>query len=809
MALILTSNVISTPNDTPSNNYSQDGYKKITYEDFINLLTDIAHTSQDSSIFKISNAFEDFKISDIPACSSDLSGKCSNPLIEITNFENGEKYVKSLPTILLIAGFHGDEVIGTQALFYLIRLIKNNYKTDKNIYALLQKTRILVLPMANVNGFEGLKREETVTISGKKSIEVDPNRDFSYNIAKKGRCFQTTTARVIDSIFRNNLIISAITFHGGDNSISYPWGNFAHSKHPYSQDDSPFRIVANVLKTVAGGNDGLGIKNYKTGTMQRVVYDVNGGFEDWAYGASFDDVNVSKLCALKANSFHNQKYSNSSNRAFVYLVEAGFEKNPKEATYGNELGLTEQQNEAAIWGHVTRNIQLSLKFAEITVPHIIINNIALGEYLDIDILVKGCIKLDSIDILKYGYLNYQKEYNPKLNEYRVLISIKPTEMFYPELKINVICDRNWKDEKSRPQSHLVNIRTEENYSAENNGFSVSTEKYIQAVVLNIKLNDLKSSYLVLNRDRIYSLIYTPFLEAKWDNNSLKFVYNDGHLTVSFDRVDEISKVASIRIKRFGVRGSNEESSKDNLLEFNPDDKIKMSQDYFFNLAGRAIEIYNKETNEVIKTSDIMQLNNDPESLIMIPVGGVACGSDKTNPNYFLIEADLVNNNSDLNISVHSNLEASYNFQMGSFQDEITKIIETNNVGNLSIVGYTKTIHVKSLNTLRILGQNFILFSEAGEEVFSCRLMRKDPEFKEFETMKQALENTGIHKVVLKQNSDPADWRLAMILICIFVIAAIALFVIKKTCQEGTSKEEMLQNYDQGEFPDNLIINSNV
>lgn len=46
-----------------------------------------------------------------------------------------------------------------------------------------------------------------------------------------------------------------------------------------------------------GGNKDLGINPYLNGTMHKVVYDVNGGFEDWAYGASWDTQYVSSNCS--------------------------------------------------------------------------------------------------------------------------------------------------------------------------------------------------------------------------------------------------------------------------------------------------------------------------------------------------------------------------------------------------------------------------------------------------------------------------------------------------------------------------------
>ncbi len=36
----------------------------------------------------------------------------------------------------------------------------------------------------------------------------------------------TVAGRVIHDIFTQNLIVSAITFHGGTNVIGYPWGSY-------------------------------------------------------------------------------------------------------------------------------------------------------------------------------------------------------------------------------------------------------------------------------------------------------------------------------------------------------------------------------------------------------------------------------------------------------------------------------------------------------------------------------------------------------------------------------------------------------
>lgn len=70
--------------------------------------------------------------------------------------------------------------------------------------------------------------------------------------------------------------------------------------------------------------------------MKDIVYDVNGGFEDWAYGASWDRKNV----PLTTDGTKNiPPYNSITNRAFVYLVEAGYDKVPQDYELGNELAI--------------------------------------------------------------------------------------------------------------------------------------------------------------------------------------------------------------------------------------------------------------------------------------------------------------------------------------------------------------------------------------------------------------------------------------------------------------------------------------
>jgi|LauGreDrversion4_2_1035121.scaffolds.fasta_scaffold193259_1 hypothetical protein len=77
--------------------------------------------------------------------------------------------------------------------------------------------------MTNAPGYFRNQREEPL-LSG---LSADINRDFPYN-NDPSKCMNTIAARVIYKLFVNNLFVTSITFHGGTNSITYPWGSLNH-----------------------------------------------------------------------------------------------------------------------------------------------------------------------------------------------------------------------------------------------------------------------------------------------------------------------------------------------------------------------------------------------------------------------------------------------------------------------------------------------------------------------------------------------------------------------------------------------------
>lgn len=145
----------------------------------------------------------------------------------------------------------------------------------------------------------------------------------------------TLTARSINEVFiekPKRPVLITVTFHGGDNMIGWPWGDTgnltlcsfnlaclicssdctqrltlpanplrlvdtnlvnclcacaAHGKRSKSPDQTSMELIGSRMRDWAGRVRGAEGK-YKVGTMTDAIYAVQGGMEDWAYGASWE-----------------------------------------------------------------------------------------------------------------------------------------------------------------------------------------------------------------------------------------------------------------------------------------------------------------------------------------------------------------------------------------------------------------------------------------------------------------------------------------------------------------------------------------
>lgn len=142
--------------------------------------------------------------------------------------------------------------------------------------------------------------------------------------------------------------------------------------------------------------------------MTDTVYSVRGGYEDWAYAAGWE-----KDAINKCENYEEERYYNIDARCIMFLVEADKQKHPVKSTYGtseaveraleqwppkfyrkeSEIGKDEVLKKG--YGHIARNVMLSLTMIDLLKPYVIRESAR-------EFRVGGCKRVDSLQVLADG-----------------------------------------------------------------------------------------------------------------------------------------------------------------------------------------------------------------------------------------------------------------------------------------------------------------------------------------------------------------------------------------------------------------------
>lgn len=772
--------------------YSSEGYMLIGYNDVNNLMDEMKASMLNESIFQIKDVFETYPTIPKVTCPSDpaFTKLCKSYLIEVANFDQGQAFVDKLPTVLIIAGFHGDEVTGTNAVYQFLKMINKYYEKSTEMFAMLQNVRLLVLPIANVSGFDRKEREEF--IRGKR---FDPNRDFPYNNDPATKCFNTSTAMIIDTIFRDNMIVGSLTFHGGDNSITYPWGNYAHASQPKTGDHYAFAQVAQVLQSVSADNPDLGIEKYNIGLLQDVVYDVYGGFEDWAYGASWDKKFVSNTCAANVAfsplvSNRKIEYSDQSNRAFIFLVEAGGDKTPKRKTLGNELAIFDPYNENAVWGNVTRNIALLMRFTEIVQPYVYVRDIQYSEILMIDMAIRGCVTVDDLEVADFENEIMNKKYDPRTNEHNMIVALKNVPKYIPEVTINFQCDKAWSKttENLLPETHLVKMRTNPEYQSRNGNYSLQSQTMFNTKILNIRTTALADKIMHLQPNNMFSMAYQTTYKAKLLDHYMLFTYNNGHLTVKSDMGRKM--FYEVFVYKYGTVGCchGKTNSGKPYLTIKSGESIEMSPQVFLELLGREVEFRDLHVASRKHKSFIELLNGDVYSLLLLPPNGLTCSTGDFK-NYFYVTIKE-HGRKQIRIEVLTGYTGGMSFSLEKMQDTLYHD-STFQSKEPNVTNHFALLDIKNTNDLRIRGSSFSLLDNKGNLIFGCTLKMLNPNYSEVDNLNfEAMKISGV--VASLKPTQVIDTSLITMLIIMFLLILAIIYYLHKRKQKEMAKEENLE-----------------
>lgn len=120
--------------------------------------------------------------------------------------------------------------------------------------------------------------------------------------------------------------------------------------------------------------------------MTSIVYAVNGGLEDWAYGFGWDRVGDAATQKCRSNTYPLDsdfftRQSTTHIATAIFLIEMDDMKNPPENSYGarnvsqiSNKSVTSlssiMSSDSALNGHINRNIRNQLAMIDAAKPYI-------------------------------------------------------------------------------------------------------------------------------------------------------------------------------------------------------------------------------------------------------------------------------------------------------------------------------------------------------------------------------------------------------------------------------------------------------
>jgi hypothetical protein len=136
-----------------------------------------------------------------------------------------------------------------------------------------------------------------------------------------------------------------------------------------SPDDLAQRQISAAYSNFGGAFQGS--PKYPYGISNEVVYYVEGGFEDYAYGGSWHPTLKVQCTPSTYGGYPKSKttYSSGMLRAFNILIETSNDKSPSQSALGGPQNLM-SPNARAGNGYVARNIRTSLLAIDLVEPYV-------------------------------------------------------------------------------------------------------------------------------------------------------------------------------------------------------------------------------------------------------------------------------------------------------------------------------------------------------------------------------------------------------------------------------------------------------
>jgi hypothetical protein len=360
--------------------FNNDFFEEMTYDKYIEDQKTIISRPQLVKAHQLEKRFPEL----VPAQCGD--GPCKTIMYEMINHNKSNAEVEKLPTILLVAGVHGNETLGINSLVQLIRMAQKLYLYKTQWYRLLNNTRILVIPALNMNGFMNEELEETVHVNNAE-YKIDPKYDF--NLSPESNCYVSFSAQVIAKIFDEYPIYGSFMITKGEHKIRFPKMERVMGTATKDPDAELLVEIVNNLTNSFNFNHDLDIipqaVSNKKVDQRFIGNNKFGTFIEWAYGSSENNKFLNNNCFLKGQSF--SKYYKPPNEnshraiAFELNLDKNEVKNYTSEDLGNEVYIFDRDNEEGDSGIIPATVLMLQRFLEYLSPSTSLKHIKIEDDL--------------------------------------------------------------------------------------------------------------------------------------------------------------------------------------------------------------------------------------------------------------------------------------------------------------------------------------------------------------------------------------------------------------------------------------------
>ena len=714
--------------------------KIINLTDYESIIEYTEELKKSKNIIKIKDGFKKYPVKKIKCGKKN----CKYPIIEMTNYLQGEKNILKLPTILLISGFEGKNLIG---LNILVNFIERN---KKNTF-LLNNFKIIIILAANPYGIKNKKNyEKTDQIE-----KINPLEDFSYYFNTAG-CFNTISSKIINYLFLSNIIYGMINLQKGSFGMGYPFSENLHDNDEVP-DLKPFEDIANFFL------EKFKRENFKIGKLK----DRQGGkgnFLDWAYGASWDFLFFNRKCGEKSFGEFNG-YPDQTNRVFgfTYFYGDNFEDDSKDKK-NEQIDDNEKDdipyNNSKLLNKINlltekvldRSNFIIEQFFNFMTPHLKVVEIQkINNSLNLKIKVKGCINIHRLAIIED--VDYKKINEIKNENMESIFSFKinnVNNIVFSNLRLELNCENNWVSFESKifPESHFLRQKFDPNYVIQYKDFFIQNRNHFDFQIFNIDLHDLKSYDVILDPFYITQIFKEDILEIDFqdfyfliqkENNGddLEIIFKNKKETNKDINFDFLKNNYKMKIYNFGDFGC---CGPESLGYGKKIENFKIKNEKLKNLLGKGIILSPLEKDNKLQKS-IISLKNSKRKGYYMPKTGLTC-SNKNKKTYYYLQINYLNKkklkfNLLTNIKNIDRVELPHNYIIGLYYSQK---IENTMFGSVnkyfSIIDKERDVFSENggkdkigLNSM-LLGTEVKVFNFFNELVFKCKLGVKNLDYEE-------------------------------------------------------------------------------